>query len=110
MPLDIERGIFLGQALALRVGQCGAELDAVLRHRGEDRIAGAVDDSISRALAIAGQRLAQRADDRHTAADAGLETDRQAAPAGLAENLAAMLREQSLVRGNDVLARPPEPS
>src|ERR1019366_9118536 len=81
------------------------ELDAVLRHRGEDRIAGAVDDSISRALAIAGQRLAQGADDRHAAADACLETDRQATPPGLAENLAAMLCEQSFVRGNDVLAR-----
>src|SRR5882672_2161293 len=103
MTLDVRRGIRLRQSRGLRVRKRDAELDTRFAHGAEDRIAGAVDDSINRALPIARERLAQDSDDRHAAADAGLEADRETAFAGLAKNLAAMLREQRLVAGHDVL-------
>ncbi len=105
VSFDIDGRIRLGQAFGLRVFKRRPKLDAALRHRGENRIAGPVDDSINGALSISRQRFPQRADDRHAAADAGLEADREAVLASLAKNLAAVLREQSLVAGDDVLAR-----
>ena len=50
------------------------------------------------------QALAERAQDRDAAADAGLEGDVDAAARRRVEDLRAVQREQRLVGGDDVLA------
>ena len=52
-----------------------------------------------------GEPLAQHADDRHAAAHRGLVVDVDAGALGRREHLGAVLGEQRLVRGDDVLAR-----
>ena len=55
---DVEGRVSLGETGRLRVLQSRREFGPVVGHRGEDRVAGAVDDPINGALAIAGERLA----------------------------------------------------
>src|SRR5208282_1458917 len=105
VAFDIQRGVRLGNAAALRIRQRTFELDAMLAHRGENRIAGTVDDPVDGALAIAGQSLAKRANNRDTAADARLEADGQSVTRGGLEDFRAMLGQQRLVARDDILAR-----
>ena len=52
---------------------------AGLAHRGQDVVAGAVEDAVDAADPVAGQALAQRLDDRDAAGHRGLEAERRAA-------------------------------
>ena len=59
VSLDIGRGIALGQAEALRLGQRVGEVDTVLFHPGQDEVRRAVDDAHDAHDLLAGERLAQ---------------------------------------------------
>ncbi len=54
--VDVERGVRFREPVRLRLGERLAELGAALGHRREDRVAGAVDDAVERAIPIAGER------------------------------------------------------
>jgi len=56
-------------------------------------------------LTIACERLAQGADDRNAAADAGLEADRHSGLVGGPKKFLAMLGQQRLVAGDNIFAR-----
>ena len=77
---------------------------ARLGHRRQDVVRRAVDDAPQRLDAIAGEPLAQHADDRDAAAHRGLVVDVDAGAPRRREHLGAVLGEQRLVRGDDVLA------
>ena len=71
--VDVEAGIGLGIARRLRLGQHGVEVAAGLAHRGQDVVAGAVEDAVEAPHAIADQAFAQCLDDRDAARDRRLE-------------------------------------
>ena len=73
--VDVEGGVGLGVAQGLRLGQHVGELAAGLAHRGQDEIAGAVEDAEDALDPIGRQPLAQRLDDRDAAGDGGLEAE-----------------------------------
>ena len=101
---DVERRIGFGVALGLRLLQHVGERAALLLHRGQDVIAGAVEDAVDARDLVADQRLAQRLDDRDAAGDRRLEIQRDAVLLGERGELDAVLGEQRLVGGHDVLA------
>ena len=102
--VDIHGRIGLGVAQPLRLGQgIGIGLAAIL-HLREDEVAGAVEDSVNRLDLVGHERLVDGRDDRNPAAHGGLEGDRPADAPGAIEKLAAMFRQQGLVRRDDVLA------
>ena len=74
--VDVEARVGLGVAQLLRLGQHLGELAAALAHRGQDVVAGAVQDAGDAADAVAGQALAQRLDDRDAAGHRRLERQR----------------------------------
>ena len=74
--VDVEAGVGLGVAQLLGLGQHLGELAAALAHRGEDVVAGAVEDAGDAADAVAGQALAQRLDHRDAAGHRRLEGQR----------------------------------
>ena len=71
---------------------------------GEDVIAGAVEDAVDARHLVGGERLAQRLDDGDAAGDRRLEVERDALLLGELRQLDAVLGEQRLVGGDDVLA------
>ena len=101
---DIERGIGLGIAQSLRLLQDLGEVAFRLFHVGEDVVAGAVQDSAHRQDAMRDQAFAQRFHDRNTAGGGGLEFQRKPALLRHRGKPRAVMREQRLVRGHDVLA------
>ena len=104
--VHVERRVGLGVAPPLGLGQRFAiGLARLLGHGGEDEVAGAVEDALQRQDLVGGQALGQRGDDRHAAGDAGLEGDGPLVLAGRLEDLGAVLGQQRLVGGDDVLAR-----
>ena len=103
--VDVEAGIGLGVARRLRLGQHDVEVAAGLAHGGQDVVAGAVEDAVEPAHAVADQPLAQRLDDRDAAGDRRLEGEDAALLLGQGGDLGAMHGQQRLVGGDDVLAR-----
>ena len=101
---DVERRIGLRVAAPLRFLQHVGEARAFVAHFGEDEIARAVDDAGDPFDAVRGQPFAQRLDDRYAAADGAFERHHDVLLLRGGENLVAVLREQRLVRGDDVLA------
>ena len=77
---------------------------ALLGHPGEDVVGRAVDDAHHPADALAGERLAQRPDERDAAGDRRLEEQVDAGAVGRLEQLGADVGEQLLVGGDDRLA------
>ena len=73
-------------------------------HLGQDEVRRAVDDAGDPLDAVRRQAFAQRLDDRDAAGDRGLEAHHHALGVRGREDLGAMVREQRLVRGDDVLA------
>ena len=73
-------------------------------HVGEDVVGGAVDDAHHPADAVAGERLAQRADERDATAHRRLEQDVDARALGGLEQLATVGGDELLVRGDHGLA------
>ena len=104
--VDVGRGIRLRQPEPLRLGEHVVEAAPLARHRGEDVVAGAVDDAVHGRRPVARQRLLQRAQDRDAAADARLEAEPHAGALRGGDDLLAVYREQRLVRRHHVLAVP----
>ena len=103
--VDVGARVGLGEAEILRALQARLVRLAGRLHLGQDVVAGAVHDPVQRLHAVRAQPLAQRAQHRDRPAHAGLEGDLAALRRGEREDLAAVLGEQRLVRGDDVLAR-----
>ncbi len=102
-PGDVVAGIGLGIADAL----CLAERVGVARtlgHLGEDVVGRAVDDSVDALDRRRAERFLEHAHDRHDACDGGLEAEPDTLFTRGLEQLLAVLREQLLVRADDVLA------
>ena len=68
--------------------------------RGQDIVAGAVEDSVDAGERIAGQTLAQRLHDRDGAADGGFEIQRHLILLGHRCKADAVTRQQGLVGGD----------
>ena len=103
-PVDVEARIGLGVAELLRFLQRSL-IGLALLHLGEDEVAGAVQDAVEARQAVAGERFAQRLDDRDAAADRRLEGERRAALLRKLRQLHAVRGEQRLVGGHHALAR-----
>ena len=103
---DVQGGVGLGEAEPLRLDQRGRERRALLGHRGEDVVRRAVHDPVQGGDAVGGERLAQRPDDRHPAADGALVVHVDALLGGQAEELLPSRGQERLVGGDDVLAAP----
>ncbi len=106
---DVVGRIRLGVAEPLRVGQRVRVRRAGRGHLGEDVVGGAVDDPVQPLDVLAGQRLLEHPDHRHDARHRGLEPQLDPVLARDAPQLLAVLGQQLLVRGDDVLARPQRP-
>ena len=102
--VDVEGRVGFGIAEALGVRQAGLEGQPLHLHAGEDVVAGAVEDAVDAGDLVAGERLAQRLDDRDAAGDGGLEGERHARLLGRPRKRDAMIGEQGLVGGDDRLA------
>ena len=105
VALDIGGGVGLGVAEALRVGEHVGELGTLFVHAVEDVVGRAVDDAHDPLHAVAGERVAQRADDRDGACRGRLVVHLGAHLVGGVEELGTVGREQRLVRRHDVGAR-----
>ena len=71
--VDIKAGIGLGIAHFLRVCENAIEIPPGFPHRGQDIIAGAVQNAVDPIDPVARKALAQRLDDRDAARHGGLE-------------------------------------
>ena len=100
VSLDVGRGVGLRVTELLRLGQRLGEAGAALVHPGEDEVRGAVDDPEHPQDGVAGERLAQRAQQRDGAGDAGLVVEVGAGRVGRGVQLRTVLGEQGLVRGD----------
>ncbi len=98
--IHIERGIGLGIARRLRLGERSGEAHLILRHPREDVVARAVDDAVDRLDVVADEGLANRFDDRNPTTDRRLEEHRHAMRRRRREDLFAVLGEQRLVAGD----------
>ena len=97
-------GIALGVAQRLGLGQrVGVRLPA-LGHAGEDVVGRAVDDAHHPADRLAGQRLAQRPDQRDAAGHRRLEQQVDAGRGRGLEQLGAAVGQELLVAGDHRLA------
>ena len=105
VAFDIGRRVGFGVTESLRVGEDVRELAALGVHAIEDVVRGAVDDAHDPLYAVAGQRIAQRADDRDGAGGGGLVIDGGAHLVGSVEDLGAVCGQQGFVRGDDIGAR-----
>ena len=102
--LDVDGGIGLRVAEALRFGEHHVERQPLVAHLRQDVVAGAVDDSGDPLDAVRAEALADRLDDGHAARDRRLEGDHHALGVRAREDLGAVLGEQRLVGGDHVLA------
>src|SRR5690606_16119681 len=101
---DIEGGIRLGVAQALRFGEHRVERQAARLHFGKNEVGGAIDDAGNPVDTVGGQAFANRLDDWNAASHGGLEHHHHALAAGSIKDLIAVLGQQRLVGGNHVLA------
>ena len=99
--LDVGGRVGLGVAELLRLLERLVEAGAGGVHLVEDEVGGAVDDAEHPGHPVAGQRLAQRPQDRDRAGDGGLEVEVAAGLLGGLEQRRAVLGEQRLVGGDD---------
>ena len=102
--LDVERGIGLGIAARLRLGQHRRERRALGAHLGQDEVGRAVDDAGDPFDPVGGEPFAQRLDDRDAARHRAFEGDHHALRVRGRENLVAVPGEERLVGRDDVLA------
>ena len=100
--VDVEAGIGLGIAEALRLGQHVVEAAPRLAHGRQDVVAGAVEDAVQPADAVGGQPLAHRADDRDPAGDRGLVGEREPRLFRRRAQFEAVQRDHRLVGGDHV--------
>ena len=102
---DVEGGIGLGVALGLGFLQDVAERAMLFQHLRQDVIAGAVEDAVDAADLVGGQRFPHGLDDRDAAGHRRLEVQGDAVFLGQTRQLGAVLCQQRLVGGDDMLAR-----
>jgi hypothetical protein len=102
--VDVERRVGLRQPRLLGLGEHLGERLPLLRHAGEDVVAGAVDDPVDPEDPVRREPLPHRADDGDAAADARLETDVDALFGHRVHDLRPALRQERLVRRDDRLA------
>ena len=103
-PLHVGGRVGLGVAERLGFLQGFGEARARGVHPVEDEVGGAVDDAEHAVHGVAGQRFAQRAQQRDGAGHGGLVVQVGAVLAGCPVDLRAVLGEQGLVRGDHRLA------
>ena len=107
--VDVGRRIGLCVAELLRLLQHGVEIARLaglhrLVHRRHDVVAGAVQDAVDAADPVAGEALAQRLDDGDAAGDRGLVAEVAVRLPGGVRERRAVVGEQGLVGGHQVLA------
>ena len=81
------------------------ERDLFALHLGQDVVAGPVQDPVDAVNPVAHKPLAQGADDRYAAGNAGLEPDSGLIFGGQGEDFLAMFRQEGLVRRHHGLAK-----
>ena len=102
--VDVERRVRFGVTQPLGVLQDLFEPEVLAFHAGEDVVARAVQDAEDAVDAVAHEAFAQALDDRDAARHARFVEDRAAARFRRVEDLAAVVRQQRLVRRDDRLA------
>ena len=102
VALDIGRGVGLGVAETLRIGQHIGEVGTLGVHAVEDVVRGAVDDPHDPHHAVAGERIAQRPDDRDRTGGCRLVVHRRADPIRRLEDLGAVRGQQGFVGRHDI--------
>ena len=102
--VEIDARIGLGVAARTGIGDRLVQRAAGRFHPRQHRIGGAVQDGDNARDAIAGEAVADRADDRHRAADRRLEPQLTSLTAGQREQRRAVPRDDLFVRGDDRLA------
>ena len=103
--VDVEGRVRLGVAELLGVGEDFVERLALVLHAREDVVARAVEDAVDLENLVAGEPLAEAADDRDAAAHGRAEVDVHAVLPRRVEDLLAVFGEQLLVGGDHRLAR-----
>ena len=104
VPLHVRRRVALGQAELLRLAQHVVVAVALLLHAREDVVGRAVDDPHDPDDLLAGQRLAQRPDDRDGPGHRRLVEQVHARGGGHLGQLGAGGGQERLVRGDHRLA------
>ncbi len=105
VPLDVRGGVAFGVAQALRLAEGVGVGRTRLGHAGEDVVRRAVDDAHDAVDALAGERLAQRPDERDATRHGCLEQQVDAGLLGGREQVRADVGQQLLVAGDHRLAR-----
>ncbi len=105
-PLDILRGIRLGQPEGLCLHQRIAKRQTVALHTAQDVVAGTVQDAGHTRQTVARQPVLDSADDRDASGDRCLEAQMAAGARRLSQQVGAGVRDDLLVRGHDRLAGP----
>ena len=101
---DVESGVGLGIAQALRFFEHHVEVQALGLHFRQDEIGGAVDDAGDPLDAVGAQALAQGLDDGDAAGHRGFKRHHHALGARGFENLGAVHGQQGLVGRHHMLA------
>jgi len=104
-PVDVQARVGLGVSGLLCLFQHLGERQAFVLHARQDVVARAVENAMDALDLIAGEPLAQHADDRDAAAHARTEIDVHAVLLGSAKDLLATLGQQLLVGRDHRLAR-----
>ncbi len=104
VTLDVGRRIRLGVAERLGLREDGRVVGALLVHLGEDEVRGAVDDAEHLGDLVAGERLAQRPQQRDGSGDGGLEVQVDAVARGRLVEGGAVGGQQGLVGRDDARA------
>src|SRR3990172_6715022 len=102
VPVDVVRGVGLGVAKLLRLGQSGGEVQAVTAHAGQDVVRRAVDYGADAEYLVGGEVALEGRDDRDAAADACLVEDVHPLLSRQPQQLRAVLGHDLLVGGDDV--------
>jgi hypothetical protein len=102
--LDVEGRVRFGIAEALRFLENVRKARSFSAHLRQDEVARAVDDAGDPFDAVGAQPFAQGFNDRNAAADRPFERHHHVFLLCRREDLVAVLREQRLVRGDDMLA------
>ena len=100
---DVERWIGLGVTLRLRLLERLGERQLLLLHLRQDVVAGSVEDAIDAADLIAGERLAHHLDRGNATRHRRLEVERDRILLRDLREFGAVLGEQRLVSGHDML-------
>ena len=102
---DVEGRVCLRVAEPLSLRQRVGEGSPFLLHHGQDEVRGTVEDAVDAADVVADERFPHGLDDRNATGDCRLEIQGAGVLFGERGEPRAMVREQRLVCGDDVLSR-----